>query len=97
MITNHLAVIENNCDTLAAVLDLLLHLVRINALDITDIPIVEITRQYQDYLDLMREWKLEIAAEFLLMAATLVHIKSKVLLPAPPAMDGAAEEEDPRA
>jgi segregation and condensation protein A len=77
-------------------LDLLLHLVRINAVDITDIPIVEITRQYQEYLDLMQEWNLEIAAEFLLMAATLIHIKSKVLLPSPPGIGDGADEEDPR-
>lgn len=78
-------------------LDLLLHLVRINAVDITDIPIVEITRQYEEYLDLMREWNLEIAAEFLLMAATLVHIKSRVLLPAGPGAIAGEDAEDPRA
>ncbi|MBI4161884.1 MAG: segregation/condensation protein A [Acidobacteria bacterium] len=78
-------------------LDLLLHLVRIQAVEITDIPIAEITRQYQEYLDLLREWNLEIAAEFLLMAATLVHIKSRVLLPAPPGEGPEAGDEDPRA
>lgn len=77
-------------------LDLLLHLVRINAVEITDIPIVEITRQYQEYLDLMREWNLEIASEFLLMASTLVQIKSRVLLPSPSIPDGEGETEDPR-
>lgn len=77
-------------------LDLLLHLVRIHAVEITDIPIVEITRQYQAYLDLMREWNLEIASEFLLMASTLVQIKSRVLLPAPIIPDGEEEIEDPR-
>jgi segregation and condensation protein A len=76
-------------------LDLLLHLIRVNELDIYDIPIVEITRQYDAYLQLMKELDLQIAGEYLLMAATLVHIKSKTLLPRPPA--GVPEEEDPRA
>ena len=76
-------------------LDLLLHLVRINEVDVTDVPIVEITRQYQDYLDLMRTLDLEVAGEYLLMAATLMHIKSRMLLPADPAVDGEPEA-DPR-
>ncbi len=77
-------------------LDLLLHLVRINEVSITDIPIVEITRQYNEYLDLMRELDLEIAGEYLVMAATLMHIKSRMLLPAEPATLE-EEREDPRA
>jgi len=76
-------------------LDLLLHLIRVNEVNIHDIPIVEITRQYDAYLLLMKELDLQLAGEYLLMAATLVHIKSKTLLPRPPA--GAPEEEDPRA
>ena len=76
-------------------LDLLLHLIRVNEVDIHDIPIVEITRQYDEYLALMRELDLHVAGEYLLMAATLLHIKSKTLLPQPPA--DAAEGEDPRA
>jgi len=76
-------------------LDLLLHLIRVNELNIYDIPIVEITRQYDEYLRLMKELDLHVAGEYLLMAATLVHIKSKTLLPRPPA--GVSEEEDPRA
>lgn len=78
-------------------LDLLLHLVRVNEVDVLDIPIVEITRQYHDYLDLMRELNLEIAGEYLVMAATLVHIKSRMLLPPDPA-DGeeGGESADPR-
>jgi segregation and condensation protein A len=78
-------------------LDLLLHLVRVNEVDITDIPIVEITRQYQTYLDLMREMNLEVAGEYLVMAATLVHIKSRMLLPADPATEEEGPREDPRA
>lgn len=75
-------------------LDLLLHLIRVSEIDIYDIPIVEITRQYDDYLALMNELDLQLAGEYILMAATLVHIKSRMLLPQPPA--GAGEEEDPR-
>jgi len=62
-------------------LDLLLHLIRENKIDIYDIPIALITRQYLEYLELMKELNLEIAGEFLVMAATLIHIKSKMLLP----------------
>jgi segregation and condensation protein A len=76
-------------------LDLLLHLVRVNEVEITDIPIVEITRQYLGYLDLMRELNLEIAGEYLVMAATLMHIKSQTLLPSEP--EAEEEGEDPRA
>jgi len=78
-------------------LDLLLHLVRVNKVDVTDIPIVAITQQYHDYLELMRELNLDIAGEYLVMAATLMHIKSRMLLPPDP--DAAAEEgeSDPRA
>jgi segregation and condensation protein A len=77
-------------------LDLLLHLVRINEVDILDIPIVQITEQYNAYLEVMRELDLELAGEYLLLAATLMHIKSRMLLPPDP--DAEAEErEDPRA
>lgn len=78
-------------------LDLLLHLVRVNEVDITDIPILEITAQYNAYLDLMREMNLEIAGEYLVMAATLVHIKSRMLLPPDPGDEAESEQEDPRA
>jgi len=77
-------------------LDLLLYLIRRQNLDILDIPIAEITRQYVDYIEMMRELKLELAAEYLVMAAILAEIKSRLLLPRPPAEDG-AEGEDPRA
>jgi segregation and condensation protein A len=77
-------------------LDLLLHLVRINEVDITDIPIVPITRQYHEYLELMRDLNLEIAGEYLVMAATLMHIKSRLLLPPDPETEE-ADSDDPRA
>lgn len=78
-------------------LDLLLHLVRINEVDIGNIPIVSITRQYNEYLELMRELNLEIAGEYLVLAATLMHIKSQMLLPR--VLETAEEEatDDPRA
>lgn len=62
-------------------LDLLLHLIREHKMDIYDIPIAEITKQYIEYLDQMQEMNLDIAGEFLLMASTLTYIKSKMLLP----------------
>ena len=76
-------------------LDLLLYLIRKHNLDILNIPIAEITRQYMEYIHLMKELRLELAAEYLVMAATLAEIKSRMLLPRPPAEE--AEEEDPRA
>jgi segregation and condensation protein A len=78
-------------------LDLLLHLVRVNEVDITDIPIVTITDQYNDYLNMMRELDLEIAGDYLVMAATLMHIKSRMLLPPDPTLGEDEGEEDPRA
>jgi segregation and condensation protein A len=78
-------------------LDLLLHLVRINEVDITNIPIVEIAAQYDAYLGLMREMDLDVAGEYLVMAATLVHIKSRLLLPPDPTLPDEAQAEDPRA
>jgi segregation and condensation protein A len=73
-------------------LDLLLHLIRVNELDIFDIPIATITDQYLQYLDLMKALNIHVAANFLVMAATLIHIKSRMLLP-----DTEDEEdEDPR-
>ena len=76
-------------------LDLLLHLIRINEVEITDIPVSEIAQQYLEYLDLMRDLDLDIAGEYLLMAATLAWIKSRMLLP----VESEAQEEggDPRA
>ena len=62
-------------------LDLLFHLIEKNDIDIYDIPIAEVTDQYMEYLDKMNSLDMEVASEFLLMAATLVHIKSRMLLP----------------
>ncbi|MDG4553510.1 MAG: segregation/condensation protein A [Candidatus Competibacter sp.] len=76
-------------------LDLLLYLIRRQNLNILDIPIADVTRQYMDYLALMREMRLDLAAEYLLMAAWLAEIKSRLLLPKPTLAE--AEEEDPRA
>lgn len=78
-------------------LDLLLYLIRKNEIDIYDIPIAEITRQYLEYLELMRELNLDIAGEFLVMAATLLYIKSKMLLPQEEVnLEEEIPEEDPR-
>ena len=77
-------------------LDLLLHLIKKNEINIYDIPIARITRQYLDYLDLMKSLNLSVAGEFLVMAATLILIKSRTLLP-PAEADEEEEEEDPRA
>jgi segregation and condensation protein A len=76
-------------------LDLLLYLIRRQNLDILDIPIAEITRQYLEYIDLMQTLELELAGEYLLMAAMLAEIKSRLLLPRPSSAE--AEEDDPRA
>jgi segregation and condensation protein A len=79
-------------------LDLLLHLIKKNELDIYDIPISLITQQYLEYLEIMKQLNLDIAGEFLVMAAELMHIKSRTLLPTPPPGEGEEEEgPDPRA
>src|SRR5437773_8538480 len=78
-------------------LDLLLHLIRKSELNIHDIPIALITAQYLDTITLMQELNLDVAGEFLVMAATLIHIKSKMLLPRPETSAGVeGDEEDPR-
>ncbi len=77
-------------------LDLLLHLIKQNEINIYDIPIALITKQYLDYISLMKSLNLEVAGEFLVMAATLIHIKSRMLLPVEPE-DEEDEGEDPRA
>jgi len=77
-------------------LDLLLYLIKKQHLDILNIPIVEITRQYVKYVDLMQDMQIELAAEYLVMAAMLAEIKSRLLLPKPP-VEGEVEPEDPRA
>ncbi len=82
-------------ETFEGPLDLLLYLIRKQTLDILDIPIAEITRQYMEYVGLMQSARLELAAEYLVMAAMLAEIKSRMLLPRPAEAEG--EEEDPRA
>jgi segregation and condensation protein A len=75
-------------------LDLLLYLIRKHNLDILDIPMADLTRQYMNYVEKMRAIKLELAADYLLMSAVLIEIKSRMLLPKPAEID---EEDDPRA
>jgi segregation and condensation protein A len=77
-------------------LDLLLHLIRVNEVEITDIPIARIAEQYLEYLEVIRELNLDVAGEYLLMAATLAWIKSRMLLPIDAAED-ADDGDDPRA
>ncbi len=76
-------------------LDLLLYLIRRQNLDIVDIPLADITAQYMEYVELMKDLHLELAAEYLVMAAMLAEIKSRVLLPRPPSAE--EDEDDPRA
>ena len=84
-------------DAFEGPLDLLLYLIRKSELNIYDIPIAVITKQYLEYVDLMQEMNLDVAGEFLVMAATLIHIKSRMLLPRPdPSQEDAGPEEDPR-
>ena len=78
-------------------LDLLLHLIKKNEMDLYDIPIAEITAQYLEILDTMQTLNLDVAGEFLLMAATLVHVKSRMLLPKVTEDETEEEESDPRA
>ena len=77
-------------------LDLLLHLIRINQVEITDIPVATICDQFHEYLALMEELDLDVAAEYVYEAALLIQIKSRMLLPRPKREDGTPIEEDPR-
>lgn len=77
-------------------LDLLLHLIRINEVEITEIPVATICDQFHEYLHLMEELNLDVAGEYIYEAALLIHLKSKMLLPRPPKREGEEEEEDPR-
>jgi segregation and condensation protein A len=77
-------------------LDLLLHLIRQHQVNVYDIPIATITQQYLEYLEVMQELNLDIAGDFLVMAATLIHIKSRLLLPRPAPEQATEDEEDPR-
>jgi segregation and condensation protein A len=81
-------------ETFEGPLDLLLYLIRKHNLDVLDIRMAELTRQYMEYVEMMREGQLELAAEYLLMAALLIEIKSRMLLPRPPQ---GSDAEDPRA
>jgi segregation and condensation protein A len=83
-------------ETFEGPLDLLLYLIRKQNINVLDIPMAELTRQYLGYVEMMRRTQLELAAEYLLMAAVLIEIKSRLLLPKPPAAPG-EEPEDPRA
>ena len=76
-------------------LDLLLHLIRKQNIDILDLPVADITRQYMNYIELMQQMQLDLAADYLVMATMLAEIKSRMLLPRPG--PGEEEEEDPRA
>ncbi len=82
-------------DAFEGPLDLLLYLIRRQNLDILDIPITEISRQYIEYIEMLRDIQFELAAEYLVMAAILAEIKSRMLLPRPVSDDG--DESDPRA
>jgi segregation and condensation protein A len=82
-------------ETFEGPLDLLLYLIRKNSIDILDIPMADLTRQYMGYVEIMRTHQLELAAEYLVMAAILIEIKSRMLLPRP--VESKSEEEDPRA
>ncbi|MGI9310882.1 MAG: segregation and condensation protein A [bacterium] len=83
-------------ETFQGPLDLLLYLIRKQNLDILDIPVAHITRQYMEYVELMRHFRLDLAAEYLVMAAMLAEIKSRMLLPRPGG-DDEDDDEDPRA
>jgi len=83
-------------ETFEGPLDLLLYLIRKQNINVLDIPMAELTRQYLGYVEMMRRTQLELAAEYLLMAAVLIEIKSRLLLPKPPSPAG-EEAEDPRA
>src|SRR5210317_2592453 len=82
-------------DAFEGALDLLLYLIRRQNLDILDIPITEITRQYIEYIEMLQDMQFELAAEYLVMAAILAEIKSRMLLPRPALDDD--EDSDPRA
>ena len=83
-------------ETFEGPLDLLLYLIRKQNINVLDVPMAELTRQYLGYVEMMRRTQLELAAEYLLMAAVLIEIKSRLLLPRPPAAPG-DEAADPRA
>ena len=75
-------------------LDLLLHLIEKNKIDIYDIPIADLTQQYMDYINESKEFKIEIAAEFLVMAAKLMYIKSRIILPKPKSLTESNDDDE---
>jgi segregation and condensation protein A len=83
-------------ETFQGPLDLLLYLIRKHNLDVLDIPMAQLTQQYMAYIDMMQQHRLDLAAEYLLMAAVLIEIKSRMLLPRPPKLEEEGPE-DPRA
>jgi segregation and condensation protein A len=83
-------------DSFEGPLDLLIHLIRKNEVNIYDIPIALITQQYLEYVEMMKELNLDTVGEFLVMAATLIHIKSKMLLPRPDPAPDEESDQDPR-
>ena len=83
-------------ETFQGPLDLLLYLIRRHNLDVLDIPMAQLTQQYMGYIDMMQRHRLELAAEYLLMAAVLIEIKSRMLLPRPPKVGDEESAEDPR-
>jgi segregation and condensation protein A len=87
---------EIKLDIFEGPLDLLLYLIRKNEIDIYNIPIALITEQYLEYLDIMRSLNLDLAGEYLVLAATLIHIKSRLLLPPVEGEEEGEEGEDPR-
>ncbi len=87
---------EIKLDIFEGPLDLLLYLIRKNEIDIYNIPIALITEQYLEYLDMMRSLNLDLAGEYLVLAATLIHIKSRLLLPPAEDEEGGEEGQDPR-
>jgi segregation and condensation protein A len=84
-------------ETFQGPLDLLLYLIRKHNLDVLDIPMAQLTRQYMVYIEAMQRNRMELAAEYLLMAAVLIEIKSRMLLPRPPRVSEEESAEDPRA
>jgi segregation and condensation protein A len=88
---------EIKLDIFEGPLDLLLYLIRKNEIDIYNIPIALITEQYLEYLDMMRSLNLDLAGEYLVLAATLIHIKSRLLLPPTEDEEAGEEGQDPRA
>lgn len=93
--TNSLNIYNIKVPVFEGPLDLLLHLIKENKVDIYDIPIAVITGQYLQYIEMMEELNLDVAGDFLVMAATLIHIKSRMLLPVDEEAPG-EEQEDPR-